>query len=594
MEKNLTLPEHLLEPYILKHAAHNRSFFLKIKPYLDTSRERSKSYFSDEKIQQIFNLVVRFFDKYQDFPKKETLKSMMKKIVKDEDISFLMNSMIDEMYSGQIEDLDEQFFEEEVLNFIKEAKIYEAIVESQIDIQSKNFNSIVNRMESAVRINFDKNLGISIRDTTTALDKIREINEVKTISSGFSHFDSMLDGGFRPREITCFSAIPGGFKCVRKDTIIKIRYKIEQEIEIGKLFELLNIEKEGSYEAPSSLEVETPFGFKKVNGLLKTQPNQEWIVKTEEGSSGCFADFHKLESLDGEFDPSNECFWKYVKNLKVGDVVRTKNGWELIKEIYFNGNMSKMFDLNVDDNHSLWTNNFHSHNTGFLGNFAINAFIQGKNVIVYTFETSSERLLMRYYANLAEMSKKEIVLDEDGLKEKIKSIADISSGDLILKEYNANSVSSNDLMAHINDLWMYKKFKPDIIVVDYILIMRTNDKMLSSENSYKYYKTVTEELRNIAKDLYIPILTATQINREGMADRGGSKSTLTGKDISESRGIYDTVDTFVPIVQTAADKKSNRYFLYFDKNRNERTGAKIEYSVDYDHMKLTEKGIFGE
>jgi hypothetical protein len=369
--------------------------------------------------------------------------------------------------------------------------------------------------------------------------------------------------------------------------------EIQQEIEIGELFNLLSITEEGSYTAPESLEVETPFGYKKVNALIKTQENPEWEIETEEGSKGAFADFHRIETLDGELDTSNMCFWKFVKDLKVGEIVKTKNGWETILRVEFNGNYSQMYDLSVDEVHSFWTNAFHSHNTFFLGNLAINMFLQGKNVLVYTFETSAERLLMRYYSNIAEMSKKEIVLDEEGMKEKVSQATNDNEGDLILKEYNANSISANDLMAHISDLWMYKKFKPDVIIIDYILIMATNDKSLSSDNSYKYYKTVTEEIRNIGKTLYIPILTATQINREGMADRGGTKSTVTSKNVSESRGIIDTVDIFLPIIQTSNDKQNNRYFLYFDKNRNERTGMKIEYSVDYNHMKLTEKGVIG-
>jgi replicative DNA helicase len=177
------------------------------------------------------------------------------------------------------------------------------------------------------------------------------------------------------------------------------------------------------------------------------------------------------------------------------------------------------------------------------------------------------------------------------MKRKAKSVFAMTEGDLIVKEYNANTICSNDLMANINDLMMYKGFKPDVVIVDYILIMNTNDKKLDRTNSYSYFKNVTEELRNIGKTLYLPIITACQINRQGMDEKGGSKSLTTAKDISESRGIYDTVDVFTTINQTANDRKKNKFFVYFDKNRNERTGATIEYAVDYEHMKLTEKGV---
>jgi len=183
------------------------------------------------------------------------------------------------------------------------------------------------------------------------------------------------------------------------------------------------------------------------------------------------------------------------------------------------------------------------------------------------------------------------LLDEEGLKKKAEQVFTMTEGDIIVKEYNANEMSANDLMANINDLMLYKKFKPDVVIADYILIMNANDKRLDRGNTYSYFKTVSEELRNIGKTLYIPILTACQMNREAMGDRGGSKAITTSKNISESRGIYDTVDCFLTLNQTPADRKLNKMFLYFDKNRNERTSIKIEYSVDYEKMKLVERGL---
>jgi replicative DNA helicase len=367
--------------------------------------------------------------------------------------------------------------------------------------------------------------------------------------------------------------------------------EIIEEIEIGKLFEKLNIKKQGEYEAPSSLEINTSFGWKKIERLLKTQENPEWEIETEKGLKSCFADYHRLETLNGEFDPKNKCFWSFVKDLKIGDLINTKNGWDTVKKVKFNGKYSQMYDMQVKDVACFYANGFNSHNTMLLGNFALNVFLEGKKVLVYTFETSTERLLMRYYSNLAQMSKKEIILDDEGAKEKLSATSSIAEGDLIVKEYNANTICSNDLMAHINDLWTYKKWKPDLIITDYLLIMRANDHTLSMENSYRYYKIVTEENRNICKTLGIPGLTACQINREGMSDRGGSKGMITAKDISESRGIFDTVDFFAIIMQTAKDKEKNKFYLGIDKNRNEKTGVRIEYNVDYEHMSIREGAI---
>lgn len=441
MLKNLKIPSKLLEPLILSGCLNNISLFLKIKSYLDTSKEKEKSYFSDKNYQTVFNLFCKWYDKFKKFPLEKELKLLIEKIKGDEEWKFILNSIVSNMYLEDSEEITSEYLEEELINFIKEARVYEAFMKSQDDIDKRNFASIANRMEEAIRVSFDKDLGISIRNIDKAFKEIKKLNEEECLETGFSNLDSILDGGLHPKEIYCISAIPGGGK------------------------------------------------------------------------------------------------------------------------------------------------------TLLLGNIGINQFLRGKKVLVYTFETSRERLNMRFFSNLAQMNKKEIILDEYGAKEKLTRIINLTDGDLIVKEYGSNSVSSNDLMSHINDLWMYEKWKPDLIIADYILIMKTNDRFLSSDNSYRYYKVVTEELRNIGKSLYVPILTACQINREGMSDRGGSKGIITAKDISESRGIFDTVDFFSIMMQTAKDKEKNRFYLGIDKNRNDRTGIRIEFDVDYEHMKVKEGAI---
>lgn len=439
--ENLRLPSNRLEEMILAYCRIDLSFFLKIKTYLDTSKSKNKNYFNDEKNQKIFNLLCRFFDRFEKFPKKETMLSFIEKLKEDKEIKFLLSTIINKVYEQSAENIDPEFIEEETKSFIKEAKAYEAILYAQIDIENKNFSNMVNRIEDAARITFDKDFGLSIKDVDESLERIRRLDKEAKISTGYPNLDQMMDGGMHPKELTVFSAIPGGYK------------------------------------------------------------------------------------------------------------------------------------------------------TGFLGNIAINCFFNGYKVLVYTFETSSERLAMRYFQNIANMTKGEIILNEEGLRKKIQNLPKDSTGNLIIKEYNSNAICANEIMAHMNDLRLYEQFEPAIVFLDYILIMQTNDKSLSSKDSYKYYKTVSEEIRNISKSLYIPVVSACQINRQGMSDRGGSKALVTAKDIAESRGIYDTADVFITLSQTASDKKKGNIYLYFDKNRNERSGIRISYQIDYEHHRIKEGGI---
>ena len=438
-KENLTLPSELLEPAIITQSLKDASYFLKIKPYLFTSN-KNKTYFSDIKYQRIFNAICIWHDKYKKFPKKKEMLLLINKIEKDEAVKLLINSIIEETYEGDPEEIDKDYLEEETIEFIKRNQVYEAYMLTQMDVENGDYSSLVERFTKATTINFDQDLGTSIRDVDSGVDEINSLDDEDVIPTDFPSIDAdnVLDGGFRNEEIYVFAAIPG----------------------LGK--------------------------------------------------------------------------------------------------------------------------------TALLGNFAINAFLQGKNVLVYTFETSNKRLLTRYYSNLIEMSKKEIISDNDKTKNELKSVVNSTVGDIILKEYPANTTSSNDLLGHINDLKTYKNWIPDIIISDYLLIMSTNDKSMSSDNSYKYYKTVTEEFRNLCKLLKVPGVTATQINRSGQDERGGSKAITTSKDISESRGIYDTADFFATINQTAKDRDLGKIMIYIDKNRNGDKGAKVKMNIDYEHMRFTE------
>lgn len=438
---NLKIPEEMLEPQILAASTIYLSYFMKIKKFIDTNSERGKSYFTDSKYQEIFNLYCKYFDKFQEQPTKLTLLTLVNRTETDTEIKLYKKAIVEKMFSIKEEEINLPYIEEETEQFIKQTRVFEAMLSAQIDVAEQNYGAIVSKMEEAVRVSFDKDQGVSIDDVDEAFERINLVNDELAVSTGYKHLDSFLDGGLHPKEIYILAAIPGGGK------------------------------------------------------------------------------------------------------------------------------------------------------TLFMGNVGINAYLEGHNVLRYTFETSVERLLMRDYSNLTNYSKTEMFLNENDVKDRIKEIADTVEGKMIIKEYNSNAVSSNDLIANINDLRMYQQFVPNIIIIDYINIMLPNDIRLSPENSYKYYKTVTEELRNIAKTFNIPILTATQINREGMGDRGGSKSFISGKNIAESRGVIDTADVFLPIIQTATDKQKSRFYLVGDKSRNDRSGWKIEYNIDYDHMKITEGGI---
>lgn len=235
--------------------------------------------------------------------------------------------------------------------------------------------------------------------------------------------------------------------------------------------------------------------------------------------------------------------------------------------------------------------------TAWLGHIGVSNMTKGKNVILFSFEVNQKRISTRLYKSLFNMGTKEILeLKPEKADEVFK---EEQVGDFRLVCRPANTCSSNDMAAILRDLDTYYNWKPDLILVDYILITSTNDKSKDSSDTYKYYKTVTEELRNLAAEFNCALVTACQINRAGMGDNGGSKQTLTSKDIAESRGVVDSVDYLLMIEQTGDEKYIQKdsngnaingvYRLRVDKNRNGDNAFIVEFNIDWRTMKISEK-----
>lgn len=224
---------------------------------------------------------------------------------------------------------------------------------------------------------------------------------------------------------------------------------------------------------------------------------------------------------------------------------------------------------------------------------AINNFLDGKKVVFFTLEMSTKRLLNRMYRNLFGKTTIQILNEEGNNDEYISKIKGISGGEIIIKEYEANLATSNNFDAFINDLKTTRGFIPDIIVVDYILIMKPNEK-LDIGNSYKYYKTISEELRNLSMRQDAPLVTASQLNREAQGDGGTStKKNVSTKNLSESRGILDTADNMILISQTETEKVKfgtdcGLIRMNYGKNREGSTSANLMFKVDYETMSMTE------
>ena len=194
----------------------------------------------------------------------------------------------------------------------------------------------------------------------------------------------------------------------------------------------------------------------------------------------------------------------------------------------------------------------------FMCHFASSVLLQGKNVLYITLEMAEEKIAERIDANLLNVNIQDIVdLPKVMFGDKVTSLTKKTQGSLIIKEYPTASAHSGHFRALLNELALKKSFKPDIIFVDYLNICassryRTNNNV----NSYSYIKAIAEELRGLAVEANLPIVSATQTTRSGFAS---SDVDLT--DTSESFGLPATADLMFALISTEELEELNQIMV---------------------------------
>jgi replicative DNA helicase len=183
----------------------------------------------------------------------------------------------------------------------------------------------------------------------------------------------------------------------------------------------------------------------------------------------------------------------------------------------------------------------------FMCHVASSALLQGRNVLYITLEMAEERIAERIDANLLNVPIQQLVdLPRSTFENKVTSLSKKTQGTLIIKEYPTASAHSGHFKALLNELALKKSFRPDIIFIDYLNICASSrHKANSSVNSYSYIKSIAEELRGLAVEFNVPIVSATQTTRSGY---GNSDVELT--DTSESFGLPATADLMFALIST--------------------------------------------
>jgi replicative DNA helicase len=219
----------------------------------------------------------------------------------------------------------------------------------------------------------------------------------------------------------------------------------------------------------------------------------------------------------------------------------------------------------------------------FMCHVAASVLLQGKNVLYITLEMAEERIAERVDANLLNVPIQEISeLPRQIFENKVTNLAKKTQGTLIIKEYPTASAHSGHFKSLLNELALKKSFKPDIIFIDYLNICASSRyKGNLSVNSYSYIKAIAEELRGLAVEFNVPIVSATQTTRSGY---GSSDVELT--DTSESFGLPATADLMFALISTEELEGLGQILVKQLKNRYNDPTIHKRFVVGIDRAKM--------
>jgi hypothetical protein len=331
------------------------------------------------------------------------------------------------------------------------------------------------------------------------------------------------------------------------------------------------------------IEVDSPDGFVPISMFVDKGEWDEFKLTMLDGRTISVNENHLFETNSG---------WQYAKDLvDTGITEYISDTGTSLGILTKTGNRIPIVDIQVEhENHRYYTNGVSSHNTGvgkslFMCHYAASVLMQGKNVLYITLEMAEERIAERIDANLLNMTMEELgKVDKDIYETRVGRIIKKTAGKLIVKEYPTAAAHAGHFKSLLEELKMKRNFTPDAIVIDYLNICSSSRmKHGAGVNSYTYIKSIAEELRGLAVEYNVPILSATQTTRGGY-----DNTDVDLTDTSESFGLPATVDFMFALISTEELENLNQLMVKQLKNRyNDPSYYKrFVIGVDRSRMKL--------
>jgi replicative DNA helicase len=225
----------------------------------------------------------------------------------------------------------------------------------------------------------------------------------------------------------------------------------------------------------------------------------------------------------------------------------------------------------------------------FLANQCVQSLMEKRKVLYISLEMSEDRVAQRLDSIASLISQKKMKTDPASLvkvKERLKTFRErFPHGDLVIKEMPSGVTNVLSIRALLNTLRNYERFEPDVIIVDYIGLLKTADNMAK----YEAMEQIVSDLRGIAQEHQCIVWTATQTNRQGRNVR-----LITDSELGDSYGQVRPVDLAVSLNQTREEYENGEMRLYAMKVRNGRAFFTVPLSINYSTLRITEGEADGE
>jgi len=217
----------------------------------------------------------------------------------------------------------------------------------------------------------------------------------------------------------------------------------------------------------------------------------------------------------------------------------------------------------------------------FLANQAARSILDGYDVLYISLEMGEDRVAQRLDSIFTRIKQRELSCRVEDIEDRLQMISEQweNRGRLVIKEFPTKRMSVTGLRAFLNQLKNYQDFTPDVLIIDYLELMKTD----KDAAEYQAQERLAQELRGIASESGILVWTATQTNREGK-----KVNIITDAELADSYGKIRVCDLVFSINQTEQEFDGGTARLFLMKSRNGRARFVVPVAVDYSRLTVTQ------